>query len=47
MKEGRSGLDIRKTFFNVNGEAVEQDSQRNCEYPIPGSVDGQVRWGFE
>ncbi|KAJ7403344.1 hypothetical protein BTVI_77762 [Pitangus sulphuratus] len=24
-----------------------QVAQRNCECPIPGSVQGQVRWGFE
>lgn len=29
------------------GEALEQFSQRGCEYPIPGNVQGQVGWGFE
>jgi len=29
------------------GEALEHVAQRNCEYPFPGSVQGQVGWGFE
>ncbi|KAK4831240.1 hypothetical protein QYF61_016472, partial [Mycteria americana] len=29
------------------GEALEQVTQRSCDCPIPGSVQGQVGWGFE
>ena len=27
--------------------ALEQVAQRSCGCPIPVSVQGQVRWGFE
>ena len=29
------------------GEALAQVAQRGCGCPIPGSVQGQVGWGFE
>ena len=29
------------------GEALEQVAQRSCGGLIPGSVQGQVGWGFE
>ena len=29
------------------GEALEQVAQRSCGCPLPGSVQGQVGWGFE
>ena len=29
------------------GEALEQVAQRSGGCPIPGSVQGQVGWGFE
>ncbi|KAK4814803.1 hypothetical protein QYF61_027248 [Mycteria americana] len=29
------------------GEALEQVAQRSCGCPVPGSVQGQVGWGFE
>ena len=29
------------------GEALAQVAQRGCGRPIPGSVQGQVGWGFE
>jgi len=28
-------------------EALEQVAQRSCGCPLPGSVQGQVGWGFE
>lgn len=28
-------------------QALEQISQRNCGFPIPGSVHGQSGWGFD
>ena len=31
----------------VTDEALEQVAQRGCGCPIPGSVQGQVGWGFE
>ncbi|KAJ7399448.1 hypothetical protein BTVI_114631 [Pitangus sulphuratus] len=30
-----------------SGETLAQVAQRNCGYPIPGSVQGQTGWGFE
>ena len=29
------------------GEALEQVAERGCGCPLPGSVEGQVGWGFE
>jgi len=29
------------------GEALEQVAWRSCGCPLPGSVQGQVGWGFE
>jgi len=29
------------------GETLAQVAQRSCGYPLPGSVQGQVGWGFE
>ncbi|GAB0186321.1 hypothetical protein GRJ2_001097400 [Grus japonensis] len=47
LKEGRFRLDIRKKFFTVRvGEVLEQVAQKGCGCPIPGSVQGQVGWGF-
>ena len=44
LKDGRFRLDLRKFF---TGETLEQVAQRSCVCPIPGSVQGQVGWGFE
>jgi len=41
-------LDIRKnSFYNEGDEALEQVAQRSCGCLLPGSVQGQVGWGFE
>ena len=29
------------------GEALEQVAKWSCGYPLPGTVQGQVGWGFE
>jgi len=29
------------------GEVLAQVAQRSCVWPLPGSVQGQVGWGFE
>ena len=29
------------------GEVLEQVALESCGFPIPGSVQGQVGWGFE
>jgi len=42
----RVDLDTRKKFFTEGGEALEEVSQ-SCGCPLPGSVQGQVGWGFE
>ena len=34
-------------FYDEGGKTLEQVSQRNCGCSIPGSVQGQVGWGFE
>jgi len=31
----------------AGGEALAQVAQRNCGFPLPGSVQGQAGWGFE
>jgi len=41
-----SDTSIRILYYG-GGEAQEQVSQRSCGCPIPGSVQGQVVWGFE
>lgn len=40
-------VDITKKFLLWGGEALEQDAQRDCGCPVPGSVQGEVGWGFE
>ncbi|KAK4824765.1 hypothetical protein QYF61_018499 [Mycteria americana] len=47
LKESRFRLDIRKAFFTMSGETLEQVAQRSCGCPIIGSVQDQVGWGFE
>jgi len=48
LREGRFRLDTRKKFFYKDGgEALAQVVQRSCGCPLPGSVQGQVGWGFE
>ena len=34
-------------LYCEGGETPEQVAQRSCGCPIPGSVQGQVGWGFE
>ena len=48
LKEGRFRLDRRKElFYNEGGETLEEVAKRGDRCPIPGSVQGQVRWGSE
>jgi len=35
------------TLHYETGEAVAQVAQRSCGCALPGSVQGQVGWGFE
>jgi len=42
LREGRFRLDTTKKFFTMR--VVRQES---CGCPLPGSVQGQVGWGFE
>jgi len=37
----------REILYYEGGEALEQVAQRSCGYLLLGSVQGQVRWGFE
>ena len=38
----------REEILHCEGsEAPEQVAQRSCGCPIPGSVQGEVGWGFE
>jgi len=43
LKEGR----FRLVLYYESCEALEQVAQRSCGCPLPGSVQGQVGWGFE
>jgi len=36
-----------ETSYYEGGEALAQVAQRSCGWPLPGSVQGQVGWGFE
>lgn len=33
-------------LYSDGGEVLERVAQRSCGCPIPGSVHGQVGWGF-
>ena len=46
LKEGRFRYE-EAVLCCEGGEAQEQVAQRGCGWPIPGSVQGQVGWGFE
>ena len=38
----------REEILHCEGsEALEQVSRRSCSCPIPGSIQGEVGWGFE
>ena len=45
-QEGRFRFNI-KNFLQRGGETLEEVAQRSCRCPLPGSVLGQVGWGFE
>ena len=34
-----------EVLYYESGEVLEQAAQRGCGCPIPGGVQGQVRWG--
>ena len=36
-----------EVLYCEGDEALEQVAQRGCGCPLPGSVQGQVGWGFE
>ena len=37
---------VNHFLYCDGGEALEQVAQRSCGCPLPGSVQGQVGWGF-
>lgn len=37
---------MEKNLHHDSDEALEQAAKRSCEYPIPGTVQGQRGWGF-
>ena len=36
---------MSRNFQSEGGEALAQAAQSGCGCPIPGGVEGQVRWG--
>ena len=41
-------MDVKEEILHhEGGEALEQAAQKSCGCLIPGSVQGQVGWGFE
>jgi len=46
LKEGRFRLK-EEILHNEGGDALAQVGQRSCGCALPGSVQGQVGWGFE
>jgi len=46
LKEGRFRLK-KEIFYHEGSETLEEDAQRSSRCPIPGSIQGQVHWGFE
>ena len=34
-----------EVLYCESGEVLEQAAQRGCGCPVPGNVQGQVRWG--
>lgn len=47
LKEGRFRLDIwKKNLHHESGEALEHAAQRNCKWPIPGSIQGWTGWAL-
>ena len=47
LKEERFRSDIRKFFFTINGEVLEQVAQRGGGCPVSVGIQGQTGWGFE
>ena len=45
LEEGRFRLDTRNKFYTVR--VVRYCNQEGCGCPLPGSIQGQVGWGFE
>jgi len=37
----------KEILYYESGEGLDQVAQRSCGCPLPGSVQGQVGWGFE
>ena len=47
LKEGRFRFRNKKEIiFYGSGETLAQIAQGSCGCPLPGSVPGQVGWGF-
>jgi len=36
---------VLEIHYSEGGEALEQVAQRNCGFPIPGGIQGQVERG--
>lgn len=43
----KSRLDKEEIIFCKDGKALEECAQRSSGWPVAGSVQGQVGWGFE
>jgi len=46
LKRGRF-ISKKEILYYEGGEILAQVAQKSCECPLPGSVQGQVGWGFE
>ena len=45
LRKEKFKLDVRKKFFTQRLVALTHATQRNCGFPIPGDIPGQVHQG--
>jgi len=47
LEEDTFRLDVRMKFLYCEGDEMLRHIQRDCECPLPGSIQGQAGWSFE